>query len=161
MKARTEATSSPVAAIVCGALIAGLLDLAFAFWFFGARGRTPMWILQSIGSGWLGQRAFEGGSLTAALGAVSHFGIMLVAATIFYVACSRLRVVASHPIIAGLAFGAAMYVVMNFVVLPLSAFPFRPSYPWRSALTLLAVHMLLVGVPIALAARYLARRNWR
>lgn len=161
MKTRAKATSGALAAIVCGALVAGMLDLAFAFWFFGARGRTPMWILQSIGAGWLGQRAFEGGWHTAALGAVSHFAIMLVAAAIFYVACSKLRVIANRPIIAGLAFGAAMYVVMNFVVLPLSAFPFRPSYPWRSVLTLLAVHMLLVGVPIALAARYLARPSWR
>jgi len=161
MKASAKAKSSPVAAVVCGALIAGILDLLFAFWFFGARGRTPMWILQSISSGWLGQRAFDGGSLTAAVGAVSHFAIMLVAAIVFYIACSKLRLVANHTIVAGLAFGAAMYVVMNFVVLPLSAFPFRPSYPWRSVLTLLAVHMLLVGVPIALSARYLGRQTWR
>jgi hypothetical protein len=153
--------ASPVAAIVYGALIAGVLDLLFAFWFFGARGRTPLWILQSIGAGWLGQRAFDGGAAAAALGALSHFAIMLIAATIFYVACSRLRLVANHAVGVGMAFGAAMYVVMTFVVLPLSAFPFRPSYPWRSVLTLLAVHMLLVGVPIAVAARYFATRSRR
>jgi hypothetical protein len=153
--------SNAAIGIVVGALFAGIFDLMFAFWFFGQRGRSPTWILQSIAAGWLGQPAFGGGMPAALLGLVSHFGILLVAAGIFHAACRRLRVVADHALIAGLLLGVAIYVVMNFIVIPLSAFPYHPSYPLRAVLPLLAAHMLLVGLPIALAVRYIGVRRRR
>jgi hypothetical protein len=48
--------------------------------------------------------------------------------------------------------GVAVYVFMNFVVLPLSAVAKRP-FVLELALVILAVHMVFVGLPIALAVR--------
>ncbi len=45
-----------------------------------------MRILQSIASGLLGASAFQGGPQTAALGALLHFFIALVAAAVYYAA---------------------------------------------------------------------------
>jgi hypothetical protein len=42
---------------------------------------------------------------------------------------------------------------MNLVVLPLSRFPRKLSFPLPVLVTGLLVHMFLIGVPIALAAR--------
>jgi hypothetical protein len=145
--------------IVVGAALAGSFDLIFAFWFFGARGRSPTWILQSIAAGWMGESAFSGGMPAALLGLVSHFCILLVAAAIFYAASRRLKLVGDHAVVSGLLFGVAIYVVMNFVVIPVSAFPYRPLHPMRAVLPMLAAHMLLVGLPIALAVRYIGLRR--
>jgi hypothetical protein len=41
---------------------------------------------------------------------------------------------------------------MNLVVLPLSAYPPRKSFPLIVIATGLLVHMFFIGVPIALAA---------
>jgi hypothetical protein len=157
----SSSRGNALSGIVVGALLAGSFDLLFAFWFFGTRGRSPTWILQSIAAGLMGRPAFDGGTPAALLGLMSHFGILFVAAAIFHLACRRLKVVADHALIAGLLFGAVIYVVMNFIVVPLSAFPYRPSYPLRSVLPTLAAHMLLVGLPIALAVRYIGVRRRR
>lgn len=154
-------TQHAVAGVVLGALAAGVFDLMFAFWFFGMFGRSPEWILQSIAAGWLGAPAFEGGLTVAVLGAVSHFAIMLVAATLFHFACRHWRILAAHPVTSGLAFGAGIYVVMNFVVVPLSAFPYRPPHALRTVIISLAAHMLLVGLPIAIAVCHVGLRGRR
>jgi hypothetical protein len=142
--------------ILLAALVAGSLDLAFAFWYFGQRGRSPEWILQSIAAGWLGAPAFSGGTNAAALGAASHYAILAVAAGLFLVACRTSRAIAAHPLIAGALYGVCIYAVMQFVVIPLSAFPYRPARAWRGVLTMLAVHVLLVGIPLAAIVRNVA-----
>lgn len=49
-----------VRAILWGGLIAGALDLLYAFVWYGPRGVSPVRILQSIASGLLGADAYEG-----------------------------------------------------------------------------------------------------
>jgi hypothetical protein len=44
---------------------------------------------------------------------------------------------------------------MNFVVVPLSAFPHEVTHTLASALPHIIAHMVLVGLPIALAIKYL------
>ena len=51
------------------------------------------------------------------------------------------------------AFGAAVYAVMHVIVLPLSAIPFKMSYPPATLAQQLAVHVFLVALPIALCVR--------
>jgi len=50
-------------------------------------------------------------------------------------------------------YGAGIYAVMNYVVLPLSRVPPRPAPALIVWTTGLLVHIFLIGVPIALAAR--------
>ena len=70
-------------AILLGGLVAGILDITFAFIFYYAlRGSTPIRILQSVASGALGAKAFAGGAETAALGAFFHFLIATTAAAV-------------------------------------------------------------------------------
>jgi hypothetical protein len=42
---------------------------------------------------------------------------------------------------------------MNFVVLPVSAFPFHPKYPVMKLVEGFASHAVFVGLPIAWAAK--------
>lgn len=134
-------------AILWGGLIAGGCDITYAIVSNMMRGGAWDRTLQSVASGWFGRAAFSGGMPMAALGLASHFLIAFIWATLYYAASRALKPLAQRPLIFGPLYGALVYVLMNTVVVPLSAAPF--SLPLR--LTGLLVHMFLVGLPIALA----------
>ncbi len=140
-------------AVLVGGGIAGTLDAIYATTFASMRGMEPMKLWQLVASGWLGESAYQGGWSAATLGLVSHYGIMLCAAGLFYSVSRAMPFLVKRPIVSAMVFGVGMYVAMNFVILPLSAYPHPFRFiPWLVALNLL-VHMFLVGVPIALSTR--------
>ena len=146
---------SPGKAILVGGLIAGALDITYAFILWWLRAQvTPMQILQSVATGLLGKASYDGGAGTAILGAFLHFFNALVIAAIFVGASRLWPVLARRATLFGPLYGIGVYLVMNYVVLPLSAFPprTRPPAPvvW---ITGVLAHMFLIGLPIALAAK--------
>jgi hypothetical protein len=140
-------------AILWGGLLAGVGDITFAFVVSALRGVGPVRVLQSVAGGLLGPAAREGGLAAAALGALLHFLIAAAAAAVYWLASRRLGVLVRHAVVCGLLYGVAVYLFMNFVVVPLSAAYFKPSHAPSALLLNSAGHMLLVGLPIALAAR--------
>jgi len=146
---------SPGKAILVGGLIAGALDITYAFILWWLRAQvTPMQILQSVAAGLLGKASYDGGAGTAILGAFLHFFNALVIAAIFVGASRIWPVLARRATLFGPLYGIGVYLVMNYVVLPLSAFPPRTKPPapvvW---ITGVLAHMFLIGLPIALAAK--------
>jgi hypothetical protein len=150
-------SSRAARAILWGGLLAGVGDITFAFVVSGLRGVGPVRVLHSVAGGLLGATARDGGLAAAALGALLHFLIAFAWAAVYWLASRRLRVLVRHPIVCGLLYGAAVYAFMYFVVLPLSAVYFKPSYAPSAVLLNSAGHMLLVGLPIALAARHYSK----
>lgn len=144
-------------AILWGGLLAGVGDITFAFVVSGLRGVGPVRVLHSVAGGLLGTAAREGGLAAAALGAALHFLIAAAAAAVYWGASRRLKVLVRRPVVCGLLYGVAVYLFMNFVVVPLSAAYFQPSRAPSALLLNSAGHMLLVGLPIALAARRYSR----
>jgi hypothetical protein len=141
-----------IKAILVGGLIAGALDLTYAIVISGFYGVNATTVLQSVASGLLGQHAYEGGTGTAALGAVLHFVMMLIIAAIF-VGVRRIgpSIVRERPALIGPLYGVAVYFVMNRVVIPLSAFPMKADYIPATFMSL-AAHMLFIGWVIAWSA---------
>jgi uncharacterized membrane protein YagU involved in acid resistance len=140
-------------AVLVGGSIAGALDILFAISFAGYNGVPPADLLQTVASGLLGKAAFSGGIPTAALGLVLHFGMSCLWAGIFVLAARRLPRLVHQPMLSGVLFGAAVFLTMRLVVLPLSAFPYPVTFkPLATILDFLS-HTFLFGVPIALAAR--------
>lgn len=144
---------SALSAILIGGAIGGTLDITYAIGFSAMRGVPPLRILQSVASGLLGAPAFSGGALIAALGFALHFFIAFAAAAIFYLASRAMPILTRYSIIAGLIYGLLIYAVMNLVVLPLSAYPRKVSFPLLVLVTGLFVHMFFIGLPISLAVR--------
>ena len=141
-------------AILIGGLIAGILDISDAFIFNGVRGANPERILQYIASGLIGSGAFRGGWKTALLGLSLHFLIALSAAAVYYAASRHLRVLSRRPVLCGLLYGGAVYLFMNYVVLPLSLVPKSPRPPtWPMLINGVLAILLCVGLPISLANR--------
>ena len=151
--ATIAAVKSPAKWFVLGGIIAGALDLAYALTFSALRGVPPMRILQAIASGLLGKPSFTGGATTAALGLLLHFLIAIAAAGVFYAASRRFDWLVRRAVVAGIVFGLCVYAVMNAIVLPLSAIPFKLTYAPLALVTDLLSHMFLFGVPIALCVR--------
>jgi len=54
-------------------------------------------------------------------------------------------------------YGVCIYLFMNFVVLPLSAIPFKPTFPPSVLVPSLLIHMFGIGLPIAIAVRRYSR----
>ena len=55
------------------------------------------------------------------LGFFLHFTIAFTAATVYYVASRKMRVLVDQPVVCGLLFGEIVFLFIYFVVLPLSA----------------------------------------
>lgn len=148
-------------AIALGTLVAGTLDICAAIVSWWLRGVAPTRVLQGVASGLLGRGAFDGGMSAAALGLLLHFAIMSVIVTLFVVAARRsvrlTPVARSHAIGIGLAYGIVVYLVMTYVVVPLSASPGGLPGFWQFVQGV-AIHMACVGLPIALIARHVLRR---
>lgn len=146
-------------AILVGAFVAGVLDIAAVFAFWAVRDVPPTAILQSIASAVLGRDAYALGAPAVALGLLLHFTVSLVFAAAYVGVASRLPVLRTRPVVFGLAYGAAAYVIMTFIVVPLSRAEFGE---WPPPLVNLAasvsIHLFLFGLPIALAASRLAER---
>jgi hypothetical protein len=140
-------------AILWGGLIAGTLDILAAFVNSGLRGVSPARVLQAIASGLLGADSFKGGFATAVFGLVLHFFIATTATAVYYAASRKLKVLVDQPIVCGLAYGVPVYLVMNHLVLPLSAVPFKPPHTLDAVVTAALILMFCVGLPIGLVVR--------
>jgi uncharacterized membrane protein YagU involved in acid resistance len=143
----------PLAYVIAGGLVAGTLDIVFATVFWGLKADVPgQRILQSVASGLFGPAAFEGGLKTASLGLLLHYVIAICMALALYVVAKRWPMARDLPVRAGAIYGVFLYLVMNLVVVPLSAARPGSRDPVWIGLSV-AVHMLLIGIPIALFVR--------
>lgn len=141
----------PLRLCVAAGLLAGALDITFAFIFYGIHGAHPTRILQGIASGLLGPNAYDLGAWTVALGAALHFALSVCAAFVYFTIALRVPALARRPLLGGTLLGIAMYAVMHFVVIPLSRFPFHfPSV--RNLIGELCSHIFLFGIVIAVFA---------
>ena len=125
-----------------------------------ATGVPPYRIFQYIAGGLLGPHSMNGGNATVILGIFLHTCIAVGAATVFYFASLQLPVLHRRPWIFGPAFGIVVYLVMHYVVVPLSALPsHHSSMGWPEFIDQIFAHTCLVGLPIALAASRSAHRS--
>jgi hypothetical protein len=133
--------------ILVGGGIAGILDLTSAFMTFGWK------VPRGIASGLLGARAFQGGVGTWILGVFLHFTIAFGAATIYCLASRKLQFLKENFIVCGLFYGIAVFLVMNLIVLPISAFPVKSGTFTLAGLRQgILVHMIIIGLPISFGA---------
>ena len=120
--------------------------------FAGIGGVDPANVLRYVASGPFGDRAFRGAGWPA-VGLLVHFGIMAAMAAGYMIAAKRVPALLQRPIVAGLAYGVLLWMIMYWLVKPLrwpdAPLP-RMLYDVANALF---SHCALVGLPLALIAR--------
>jgi len=155
----TKSSSHLWRAILTGGLLAGVIDGASAVYFFG-------WNMPyGIASGLLGTKAYPAngaGPSIWVLGLALHFVIALAIAAIYCGASRWLDFLPKHFIAGGIFCGIGAFLVMNLVVLPLSAvaFPIGP-FTVKALRTALIMRPFLVGWPISISLWFFARRAAR
>lgn len=145
---------SPALTVLTAGLLGGAGDIAYAILFYRWWRDVPAdRVLQSVASGVYGPASFQGGVPTAVAGAALHFFIATVAAGVFYLAATRMRMLVRQPYLFGPLFGLAMWLAMNFVVVPLSAARAPTFDDPMVVVTGILAHAFLFGLPIALVTR--------
>src|SRR3954465_12102974 len=146
-----------VRTIAITGLIVGAMDITAAIIQAISRGATATRLLQFVASGLIGQKAFQGGAATAALGLGLHFVIAFSLVAVFYGASRRLAFLRRQAVVSGLIYGLIVFGVMNLVVLPLSAA--TPRHSLTGDLIQIGIHMFVIGLPTALLVRWLSGAN--
>jgi hypothetical protein len=140
-----------VIAVLAGGISAGTIDIGAACLI---NGKSVPYILQSIAGGLLAEQAYSGGMRTVILGALLQEAMGIVIAGVFVSATRVVPGLRRYWIRAGLAYGVVIFFVMNYVVVPLSAWrAMRHFSVGEFVANLLA--MLLFGVIVA----YFAHRQ--
>lgn len=147
-------------AILRGGLAAGTVDIAAAAMIYQV---SPIKVLKSIAGGLLGRSASAGDISVALLGLALQWAMSIIIATIFVIAAYRLSGLLHRWIVSGMAYGVVIFVVMNYVVVPLSATG-DGAFPHFKPLGLIENlgAMILFGVIVASSAhREVARSTNR
>src|SRR5262249_48097023 len=140
--------------VLAGGLVAGALDITYACVFWAIKAGVPAErIFQSVASGLLGQNSFSGGWPTALLGLALHFFIATTMSVTYFLVARRVPILGLRPVPFGLAYGLLLYVIMNYVVVPLSAAAHGGAKDPLWVGLSIVVHMVLIGLPIALLTR--------
>jgi hypothetical protein len=140
---------SDLTAILLGGFVAGTVDVGAASLI---NLLSPIRILQFIAGGLLGRAALSGGIPVALLGLVLQWLMSMIIAAVYVFAASWLPVPGRRWIAFGLAYGVVVFFVMNYVVVPLSAWARWPHFtPYSFAANMAA--MLLFGLIVAFFAR--------
>ena len=135
-------------------LVAGTLDITENIVFNAFRRITPWRIFQYIASGLLGKRSFQMGWTSVGLGVAIHYAIALAWTAIFYFAATKFVALRRRPILSGLVYGVIVYLVMNFVVLPMTAVPPRPTaVTLVNRVNAVLALMFCIGLTVALLVR--------
>jgi hypothetical protein len=110
-------------------------------------------VLQYIASGALGNAAFQGGVATALLGVLFHLVISFAIAAVFILSAERIPLLRRYPIASALLYGFGAFIVMNLIVVPLSAAPPlpTPTTPWL--IEAVIEHILMIGLPLGILVR--------
>lgn len=137
---------------VIGGLIIGLLHLVIQIGaVYGLLLKSPfIGSLQYVTSGVMGDAAFAGGLATALLGLILEFVMTIIIAGVFILSADRNPLLRRQVIIGSLLYGFGVFIVMNFIVQPLSAAPALPAPPMWLLIEIVLEHILLIGLPLGI-----------
>ena len=163
----TIATTSPTSRnsllrlSLIGGLISSFLHLLIQQGIvFGLILKTPIISsLQFAASGIMGDAAFAGGLATALFGLVLDFIMITIMAGVFIFSVDRIPLLRRNVIVGSILYGFGVFIVMNFIVLPLSAAPALPAPPLWLLIELILQHNLLIGLPLGILVQRTANTN--
>ena len=157
-------TARPTPALVLAILVSGLLvgamdGIAAITHAYGLRGTLPSTVFRYVASAIFGKDAFTGGGEMVAWGVLFHLTVAMGWTALYFLSAPSVRLAASRPLLAGMAYGLFVWVMMNFVVVPLTRVTVGAIRPSVATALMILIHLFVIGVPISLLAqRYYGRR---
>ena len=148
--------TTPRRAITIGALAVATLDMLDCVVVYGLlRGVTVTQCFQGVASGLLGRASFQGGWPTVLLGGVLHLFNATVMVIVYFLASQRLPLRTRRPVLSAVLYGCLVFVVMNFLVIPVSAARMM-RITWPNLVNGFLGHIIAVGLPCLWVARVTA-----
>lgn len=154
---RTRAVRSRWQHILLTALLVGTLDMLAAIIVYQANaGRMFRFIASAaFGTG----AAFSGGPIMVVWGIAFHYFIAFAWTAALYFVYPVLPKLWNNKYVTGALYGIVIWVIMNKIVIPLSAISPGP-FDFKSAAIGALILIFAVGLPIAVSAhRYYARKG--
>jgi uncharacterized membrane protein YagU involved in acid resistance len=134
-------------------LLAGSLDiLAACTNAYLARGTSPVVVLQYIASAAFGKAAFAGGWQMPLLGLLFHFIIAYSFTTLFFLLYPSIKIMSKSIVITAIVYGIFIFVIMSFVVLPLTKVP-KLTFQLEKVIISVLILIAAIGLPLSIFAR--------
>lgn len=157
MPTSKEAVSSLVPGILAAGLIVGAMDAVAAnAHAYLLRGTPPGAVWRYVASAVFGKSAGNGGPEMIVWGLLFHLMVATGWTALFFLAYPKLRFLPANMVVAGMAYGLFVWLMMNFVVVPLTRITIGPIRPTTGTLLMILIHLFVIGVPIS----YLAHRHY-
>lgn len=148
-----------ISAIIMTGLLAGTLDGGAALVNYSLAGGTDFTrVFLYIASGAFGKDAVLADPGLWWWGAVFHYMIALGWTTLFFILYPSFKALSGNFFGVGAAYGVAVWLVMNRVVVPLSRVPPGASFSVKHALIGAGILVVCIGIPISFFARRFYRK---
>src|SRR5712675_536774 len=96
------------------------------------------------------QYKFNGGAVMICVGVLLHYFIAFTFTVLFFFIYPKINILAKNKIITGLIYGIIIWIIMNFIVVPVSNTTPKFAFNIRGALVGALILMFAVGLPISL-----------
>lgn len=136
--------------ILKAALIVGTLDITAACTQVSLRtGQLSVKpVLLFVASGLMGKSAFNNGDVVMLVGLLIHYCVAAAFTVFFFLTVAKTDFAKQHRLLTGILYGAFVWIVMNLLVLPLTAA--NPLKRTPSGIAIGAgILMLCIGIPLA------------
>ena len=140
---------SSARAILLGGVVAGTIDLGAASLISGL---DPLMIMRAVASGVFGKASFQMGMTSALAGLALQWAMSLIIAAVYVIEARRIPRLRVMWVRGGVAYGVVVFAVMNYVVVPLSAWDRFPRFTTVSYVENMLA-MILFGVIVAWACQ--------
>jgi hypothetical protein len=157
-------TAAFVKAVAIVTLIAGTLDIIAAhLHIWAASGNFPTRVFKGIAGGALsGERAMPGGAEIMVLVAFFHYFISFALTLLFFLLFPRVALLRKNVYVVGTVYALFVSMIMNYVVLPLSALPWRaPDFTNKHTYIGIVVLIFVFGLPVVLGTARFYRQQQR
>ena len=151
-------------AILFAGLLAGTLDALFAIADFTiARHANPAIIFWYIASGALKSEPAIKDMLTAdagtqtlyaVAGVLFHYFIAYMFVSLLFIIYPAIKKIFKSNVIVAVVYGIFVWVVMNYIVLPVAFTGYAPNYTWKTILSVLYLVIAIGFIGAVAAGKY-------
>lgn len=138
--------------VFLAALLVGSLDIIAALVnFYSKTGRDPVIVLKYIARAVVGKEAYSGGNAMAVLGLLLHFLVAFIWTFFFFFIYPKLKLSSVNRILVGIVYGILIWIIMNYVILPMTKVPGGPFSLKQAAVDTLIL-IGAIGLPLSFIA---------
>ena len=135
--------------ILLTSILAGTLDAIAAIIHYTINGgKVASRIFQYIASGAVGGEAFTGGIGMVILGIILHYSIAFGFTLFFFLIYPRVKFFSKNKILTAAIYGIFVWLVMNFIVIPMSSINPAP-FNLRQSIIGALILIVAIGLPLS------------